>query len=157
MEIIKPNTVKRSYTQFINSAPGKVFPLLCPVREKEWVDGWDPELVITESGFAEKESIFITKDREKKSTWIITRYEPLNYELEMYIVTPGITVGKLEIKLNEDGNSKTKASICYSYTSLSTEGDEFVRNYTGEKYTAFMKTWEEEINHYLLTGKKISK
>ena len=157
MEIVKPNSVKRSYTQSINSSPDKVFPLLCPVREKEWVDGWDPELVITNSGIAEKDSIFITRNGEEKSFWIITTHDPLNYEIEMYIVSPGITIGKLEIKLHKDGDDKTKANISYSYTSLSSEGDEFVKNYTEEKYINFMKVWEEEMNHYLLTGKKISK
>ncbi|MFZ0454698.1 MAG: hypothetical protein WAM24_13215 [Ignavibacteriaceae bacterium] len=156
MQIIKPNSVKRSYTQTINSSPGKVFPLLCPVREKEWVYGWDPELVITESGFAEKDSVFITKHGDKKSYWIITGYEPANYEIEMHIITPGHTAGKLEIKLHDDKDGKNKADINYSFISLSPEGKEFVKNYTEEKYVSFMKNWEEEINHYLLTGEKIS-
>ncbi len=157
MNIIKPNRITQTYTQSINASPDKVFPLLCPVREKEWVDGWDPELVITESGFAEKGSIFKTKNADEESLWIITKHDPVNYEIEMYIVNPGITVGKLEIKLHKDGNEKTKANIAYSYTSLSSSGDEFVNNYTEEKYADFMKTWEEEMNHYLLTGKMISK
>lgn len=155
MNIIKPNSVKRSYTQSINSSPDKVFPLLCPVRESEWVNGWDPELVITKSGFAEKDAIFITKKENEKSYWVITRHDPVNYEIEMYIVTPGMTIGKLEIKLKKDGDTRTKADISYSFTSLSSKGDEFVKNYTKEKYVNFMKIWEKELNLYLLTGKKI--
>ena len=157
MYIIKPNSIKRSYTQSINSSPEKVFPLLCPVREKEWVHGWDPELIISNSGFAEKDSIFVTKHGDEKNYWIITRHDPANYDLEMMIINPEITVGKLEIKLHKDEDKKTKADISYSYTSLSSEGDEFIKHFTKEKYIHFMKTWEEEINHYLLTGKKISK
>jgi hypothetical protein len=156
MNIIKPKSVRRSYTQTINSSPDKVFPLLCPVREKEWVQGWDPELVITESGFAEKDSIFVTKHGDEKSYWIITRYDPVNYEIEMHIINPDITVGKLEIKLHKDKDEKTKADVSYTYTSLSSEGNRFISNYTEEKYINFMRTWEEEINHYLLMGKKIS-
>ena len=90
MNIIKPNSVKRTYTQSINSSPDKVFPLLCPVREKEWVQGWDPELIITKSGFAENDSIFVTKHGDEKNYWIITRYDPVNYEIEMHIVNPEI-------------------------------------------------------------------
>lgn len=157
MNIIKPNSVKRTYTQSINSSPDKVFPLLCPVREKEWVQGWDPELIITKSGFAENDSIFVTKHGDEKNYWIITRHDPVNYELEMLIINPEITVGKLEIKLHKDEDEKTKADVSYTYTSLSSEGDEFVKNYTEEKYVGFMETWEEEINHFLLTGAKISK
>jgi len=156
MNIIKPNRVKHTYTQSINSSPDKVFPLLCPVREIDWAVGWNPELIVTESGFAEKDCAFITKRKEGKDYWIITNHDPFNYEIEMYIVTPGTTVGKLEIKLNKDGDEKTRATITYSYTSLSSKGDEFVKNYTQEKYLNFMKSWEDEINHYLLTGERIS-
>ena len=157
MEIVKPNSVKRSYTQTINSSPNKVFPLLCPVREKDWVHGWDPELVITNSGFAEKDSIFVTKHGSENNYWIITCHDPVNYVIEMLIISPEITVGKLEIKLHKKEDNKTKADISYTYTSLSSRGDEFVKNYTEEKYVDFMKTWEEEINYYLLKGKKLSK
>jgi hypothetical protein len=31
--------VTRSYRQTINAAPEVVFPLLCPVRESEWLEG----------------------------------------------------------------------------------------------------------------------
>ena len=157
MNIIKPKNVKRSYNQTINSSPDKVFPLLCPVKEKDWVNGWDPELVITNSGFAEKDSIFVTKHGSENNYWIITRHDPVNYEIEMLIISPEITVGKLEIKLHKKEDDKTRADISYTYTSLSSRGDEFVKNYTEEKYVDFMKTWEEEINYYLLKGKKLSK
>ena len=157
MNIIKPKNVKRSYNQTINSSPDKVFPLLCPVKEKDWVNGWDPELVITNSGFAEKDSIFVTKHGSENNYWIITRHDPVNYEIEMLIISPEITVGKLEIKLHKKEDDKTRADISYTYTSLSSEGDEFVKNYTEEKYVNFMKTWEEEINYYLLNGEKLSK
>ena len=157
MNIIKPKNVKRSYNQTINSSPDKVFPLLCPVKEKDWVNGWDPELVITNSGFAEKDSIFVTKHGSENNYWIITGHDPENYEIEMLIISPEITVGKLEIKLHKKEDDKTRADISYTYTSLSSEGDEFVKNYTEEKYINFMKTWEEEINYYLLNGEKLNK
>ena len=157
MNIIKPKSVKRSYNQTINSSPDKVFPLLCPVKEKDWVNGWDPELVITNSGFAEKDSIFVTKHGSENNYWIITGHDPENYEIEMLIISPEITVGKLEIKLHKKEDNKTKADISYTYTSLSSRGDEFVKNYTEEKYVDFMKTWEEEINYYLLNGEKLNK
>ena len=47
MNIVKPNRVTRSYTQSLISEPDQVYPLLCPVREAEWVNGWHPRLVVT--------------------------------------------------------------------------------------------------------------
>jgi hypothetical protein len=32
--------VTHTYTQKLDATPERVFPLLCPVREAEWADGW---------------------------------------------------------------------------------------------------------------------
>ena len=42
MNITKPKRVTRTYTQQLVAEPSAVFPLLCPVREADWIDGWDP-------------------------------------------------------------------------------------------------------------------
>ena len=38
--INKPRRVKHSYTQSIKGTPEQVFPLLCQVRETDWIAGW---------------------------------------------------------------------------------------------------------------------
>jgi hypothetical protein len=60
MKIVKPNRVTRTYTQNLVGAPIAVFPLLCPVREADWIDGWSPPLVVTNSGVAEPDCVFTT-------------------------------------------------------------------------------------------------
>ncbi len=42
MENVKFNSrrISREYRQTINAKPDEIFPLLCPVREIEWLDGW---------------------------------------------------------------------------------------------------------------------
>ena len=60
MRVEKPNRVSRSYTQHLGAPPTEVFPLLCPVREAEWVKDWRPRLVLSDSGFAEPDCVFIT-------------------------------------------------------------------------------------------------
>ena len=52
MKIVKPNRVTRTCTQRLVAAPAAVFPLLCPVREADWIDGWNPPLAISSSGIA---------------------------------------------------------------------------------------------------------
>jgi len=47
MHIIKPNRATHTHRQRLHAVPTKVFPLLCPVRETEWTNGWLPELVIS--------------------------------------------------------------------------------------------------------------
>ncbi|HET7731794.1 MAG TPA: hypothetical protein VFK48_17360, partial [Usitatibacter sp.] len=60
MKVVAPNRVSRSYTQKLCGEPGQVFPLLCPVREADWIEGWDPGIVITASGVAERDCVFTT-------------------------------------------------------------------------------------------------
>ena len=50
LNVRAPNRVTRTYKQRLNGSVSKVFPLLCPVREAEWIHGWNPVLVLTQSG-----------------------------------------------------------------------------------------------------------
>ncbi len=60
MRVEKPNRVSWCYTQHLDAPPELVFPLLCPVRETEWVIDWKPKVVFSESGLAEADCVFIT-------------------------------------------------------------------------------------------------
>jgi hypothetical protein len=61
MRVTKPNHVTRTFTQQLVAEPSKVFPLLCPVREADWLDGWDPLVVFSQSGVAEPDCVFLTE------------------------------------------------------------------------------------------------
>ena len=54
----------------------RCFPLLCPVREAEWIDGWNPVLILTQSGFAEQDCVFVTDAKFHDAIWYITRHDP---------------------------------------------------------------------------------
>ena len=59
--ISKPRRIKHSFTQSIKGTPEQVFPLLCPVRETDWIPGWTTDWVISNSGLAEQNCIFQMK------------------------------------------------------------------------------------------------
>lgn len=157
MDVARPNRIRHSYTQSILAAPEKVFPLLCPIRELEWVDGWNPSLVLSQSGVAEQDCVFITPGDPENTVWVVTRHEPEKFRVEMLMVTPDRTVGMLEISLSADGTGKTAAQIAYTHTSLGPQGDEFLDGFTQDWYVQFMKGWESALNHFLITGKKLKK
>lgn len=155
----RPNRVKHSYTQSISATPDLVFPLLCPVSERDWAPGWSTDWVISTSGLVERECMFQTpapEDSSNASIWIVTRHEPEDFEVEMYKVTPGLTVGKLQIALTPQGSSRTSAQISYEFTSLSPDGDGFLDEFTTEWYGRFMRGWETAMNHYLKTGEQLA-
>ena len=39
MKFVKNHVMK------IDASPDLIFPLLCPVREAEWIDGWSCEMI----------------------------------------------------------------------------------------------------------------
>jgi len=153
MLISKPVRAVRTYTQRLVAPPQVVFPLLCPVREAEWANGWDPIRVWSWSGVAEEDCVFTTPG-EPAAVWVVTRLDPDRFFVEMVKVTPGVTACRLTIQL-EATETGSAAHVCYRQTSLGTDGDEFVARFTDSYYASFMKEWEQEINHFLSTGHKL--
>jgi hypothetical protein len=151
MKVVEPSRVERTYVQKIDAGPEKVFPLLCPVREAEWVKGWDPYLVFTRSGYAEPDCVFLTGDEQETVVWVMTELDPVNFRLELIKITPGETVGKITIALEKSGEDATNAHVTYMYTALSEAGRQFVQGYTEEFYVEFMHYWEKALNKYLGT------
>ena len=71
------------YIQTNNGSCEEVFPLLCPVREADWIEGWEYEMIYSESGLAELNCVFQTPfDEHQKTTWQITQYDREQFKLE---------------------------------------------------------------------------
>ncbi len=151
MKIVKPIRVAHTFTQTLNAAPDQVFALLCPVREADWIEGWDPLLVVSESGLAERDCAFITGSLPSNSYWYVTRHEPDNLFVEMVKLSPGVTACRLTIQVRASAPGST-ADVVYMHTSLGPEGDAFVETFDAEHYVQFMRDWEERMNHYLTHG-----
>lgn len=151
MQVIEPNRVVRTYTQRLVGAPSQVFPLLCPVREADWIDGWDPLLVVSGSGVAEPDCVFVTAAEPHDAIWYVTRHEPESGFVEMIKITPSVTACRLSIRVRPVAGG-SEAEVTYCHTSLGPEGDRFVRSFTEEHYRQFMQDWESRMNHYLAHG-----
>ncbi|MHC5209878.1 MAG: hypothetical protein ACYTG2_04075 [Planctomycetota bacterium] len=151
MKITRPTRVSRTHTQRLVADPARVFPLLCPVREADWLDGWDPLLVISASGVAEADCVFVTEAEPEDAVWYITRHEPDRGFVEMLKIAPGVTACRLSIQLQE-ANGGSEATVTYTHTSLGPDGDAFVAAFTEEAYAQRMRDWETRINHYLAHG-----
>jgi hypothetical protein len=152
MRVEKPNRVSHSYTQHLKAPPPAVFELLCPVRETEWVNDWRPKLVLTESGVAEPDCIFITPGIPEDAMWLMTKYDREAFELEIIKVIPGVVIGRITVSLAADGDDACTADITYAYTSISDHGDRALEEFTEAHFTSFMVTWEKELNHFLKEG-----
>ena len=105
-----PHRRSHSYVQTLNASPDDVFPLLCPVREIDWVDGWQPTMVLSRSGVAEPDCIFTIADGEREAIWVIIEHHPATHRVAFIKTIPGFTVGHIRIRLQAHG-SQTHAHI----------------------------------------------
>jgi hypothetical protein len=81
----------------ISAPAARVFPLLCPVREFDWIDLWSCDLIYSDSGVAEYNCIFQTdREGEGKRTWVVNRYEP-NKAIEFVIFQHDLGVIKMDL------------------------------------------------------------
>ncbi len=145
--------VTRTYTMHLKGTPSKVFPLLCPVREYEWIEHWKCDVVYTESGYAENNCIFKTHyphDGPEK-IWVVTEYAP-NEKIEFVVVNSNQVI-RFSINLLNENDGTTIAEWRQITTALNEEGEKLIEKYTEENYTAEKKELEEILNYYLTTNK----
>ena len=172
MNSFKAGRVAHEYIQTNPAFPEKVFPLLCPVREADWIPGWRYELIYSDSGVAELGCIFTTRDSaiesEKYSarpnqhndsspvtTWICTEYDPAAFRIAYVWIKPGLVATELWIHLSSAENGSTSSRIRFRYTGLSEAGNRQVESYDRKWFEEKMRGWETAINHYLRTGEMI--
>ena len=147
-----------TFKQINSAVPEKVFPLLCPLREKDWLDGWDYEMIYSKSGLIEKYCVFSTSHPGEMDTiWHVTQHNPKKFEVEFLRVTPKENVVRINIKLTPVENGKTEAEIAYQYTGLNDKQNEYIKSELELKFEESMRWWEKSINHYLKTGQVLKK
>ncbi len=133
----KAKRIARSFMFDVDAPPGVVFPLLCPVREREWLEGWTADVVYSDSGFAENNCVFITENQLfGEAIYAVSRYEPNQGRIEFVIVFPGKCVQKLDIVLRSKAGGGTSLTWSRLYTGLSADGNALIEQITE---TAFQK------------------
>lgn len=146
----------RTYVQRIEAPPDRVFPLLCPVREGEWLEDWAQNctLIHSRSGFAEEGCVFQTRSPGRPvTTWMITRHDPSRHRVEFVRVTEGLVATRLRIKVEPASGEGSSVGIEYVHTPLGEEGRRFLEEHHGETaFLADMAWWEASMNHWLGHG-----
>ena len=144
--------VVKSYTMHLGATPAEVFPLLCPVREYEWIEPWSCDMVFSSSGAAENNAVFTTDFASQGGAeiWVVGRYEE-NRAVEFIRVTPGMKVNRLDISLSVEGRG-TRSIWTNTYTGLSEAGNQWIRSLTDEAFGLEKAAVEKMLDHYLATG-----
>lgn len=148
--------VRHEYQQINHGPADRVFRLLCPVREADWVPGWTYKLIYSNSGLAELGCIFTTPNEDaSETTWIVTEYDPASFTIGFVWVNPNLATAQIKIRLDAKTSDETLARIRYTYTGLSERGNREIDQYDEEWFRNKMQSWEAAINHYLETGRKV--
>jgi len=159
MHPIQSGRVTHEYTQQIAAPPERVFPLLCPVREGEWLDGWSDivEMIHADSGLAEDGCVFRTRGPGRPETvWMITRHDATAGLVEFVRVTEGLVATRLTIRVEAASESTSAVHVTYAHTPLGEAGRAFVReNHSASAFERDLAWWEASMNHWLETGETL--
>ena len=134
----------------------RVFPLFDPIGEKQWADGWAPEVIYPASGEVEEGMVFTTGSHDEAQViWTILAFNAARWRISYLRVTPGSHVARIDIHCEDNLNEATRASISYTFTALTEQGNDYVARFTEEHYREWMSSWETAINYYLQHGHQL--
>lgn len=123
----------------LQAPPGRVFPLLCPVREAEWLPGWRAEVVHSRSGLAELGCVFTTRDEDgRERVWTVSRHEPEAGVIQFVQFLAGLAVIRLDIRVRPEGGG-SRARWSYAVMGLAPGHGDFFAAYADAPFQARME------------------
>jgi hypothetical protein len=136
-------------------SPKTIFPLLCPVREYEWIEQWQADLVYAESGVAELDCVFTTAfPDEGHDVWVVCRFEP-NERIE-FVRCNELRVIRYTVALTPTPEG-TRITWTQTVTGLSDAGNRFVENLSGKEYKDQIGVvGGKMLSYFLETGERMS-
>jgi hypothetical protein len=147
--------IVRGYSTILSSSPEKVFPLLCPIREYDWIPAWQCEVIYSKSGYAELGCVFTTdfKDHSGPETWVVCTYEK-NKRIG-FVKTGNHSTTRYNVSLERN---QTGSTIQWEQeiTSLDEHGDLLLDKMTESVYDEKMKHINKLLEYYLLHGKSMN-
>ncbi len=145
--------VRFTYRQEHKAPTSRVFPLLCPTREYEWIRAWECNLIYSQSGYAEENCVFTTDFPEDggQDTWVVNNYQP-NSTIQ-FVRVNNLRVIRYNITLKDNADGTSSSEWEQVITGLNEEGNRFVDGLSQQRYSEEKKKLETMLNHYLQTGK----
>ncbi len=155
--------IKISFQGIIKASSDKIFPLLCPTREEEWIDGWDADaykLISSKSGFNEKNCVFQENFTKKfffkedgPTTWLTAVYEPEQFLLEFLLIFDDIAVMNRAIRLVKSKDHTTTCQWTDTITSFNGPWSECKRQRLETQLKAFSYYLGVILKYYCEAGK----
>jgi hypothetical protein len=143
-------TIVITATMLLQHSPKEIFPLLCPVREYDWIEQWDCDVLYTESGVNELGCIFKTyfPDQEEE-IWVTSRFEPDQCVEFVRTSANKVVLYKIDLETSKEG---AKLLWTQKVIGISETGNERVESSNPDEFTAMVKYLEKLIDYYLTHG-----
>ena len=146
----------------IRAPVSQVFPLACPHEEYKWIDGWDCDIIYSDSGkvengciFTEKRSVPLLHDSDGGvTTWIAVLHDPRTYRLHFVLMTD-ISAIKYAIEMEDAGDDVTTIKLDFTLTALNQRGNHFIESGGEEKVGMMLAGLGHMLKHYCETGRML--
>jgi hypothetical protein len=145
--------VRRVFVHRVDAPASSVFPLLCPVREREWVEGWEAEVVSSASGLVEDHCVFTTDvPAHGRATWVVSTYDPSAHRIGFTVFHPRGWVERLDVVVVGESSSTSRVDWTRTYTPLDEDGRALLGESTGPALDARMARLHASLRQFLATG-----
>ncbi|SES99111.1 hypothetical protein SAMN05660297_01117 [Natronincola peptidivorans] len=150
MKAFKAEKEVRRFNLRFNASAEVIFPLLCPEREKEWIPGWEYEMIYSKSGLIEEGCVFKTYEYEVETIWLVAKHDQNKKEILFIQFAKDLIIAEFSVVLSENEAETTDAAVQYIYTPLNKEGKEYIdRELSQEILDEEMGKMEMVMNYYL--------
>ena len=136
--------VARSHSLVVEKPLAEAFLLFTPEGERAWAEGWDPTYRHPEDGKLERGLVFTTGSGAESTIWTVIRFDPPNL-VEYVRTTPGSRTGTVLVQCSALDDSRTRATVVYSLTSLGAEGEKTLKALDDGAFVRFIESWEQSI------------
>ncbi len=144
-------SIRKVYTfeHEVNASAATVFPLLCPVREREWVAGWQADLHYSDSGLVEQDCVFRVPKNGYDTLWSVAHYRPEQGELTFAIYHEGHYLEHLHIHVRVIAGARCRLTWRRVFTALDHVGETFLNQYTPAQFDSAMQGLADQLNRHL--------
>jgi hypothetical protein len=149
----KGSRFSREGSILVDAERERVFPLLCPVEEYKWLEGWSCTMIYSESGVAEKDAVFLTtKTHHLRATWTVATYEAPAL-IEYLIVSGSSAVVRLSVALASAGLGRTELRWIMLFTAATRLAARILaKGFGPEAFARMLELRRVELASFLETG-----
>lgn len=142
--------LERRHDIVLDGPVDRVFPLFTPLGETLWVDGWNPEFLHPSSGETSDGMVFRTRHGDEETLWACVDFDPTAHRVRYARVTPASRFGFVEVICREAGAGRTEASVAYTFTALTPDGQSYLSDLTEAAFARMIEEWRALIDRWLL-------